>query len=67
MKYLLKFVLQTLVIMFVVTPVFVAYVIWEWKIPDTEIYKLYHRSTKRFMWVMGGKYQPKMKMKPTIY
>ena len=61
MKYLLKFVLQTLVIMFVVTPVFIAYVIWEWKLPDTEIYRLYHRSTKRFVWVMGGKYQPKMK------
>ena len=67
MKYLLKFVLQTLVIVFVVTPVFIVYVLWEWKIPDTEIYKFYHRSTKRFMWLIGGKYQPKPKMKPTIF
>jgi hypothetical protein len=61
MKYLLKFVLQTLIMLFVITPVFIVYVIWEWKIPDMEIFRLYHQSVKRFMWRIGGKYQPKMK------
>ena len=65
MKYILKFLLQTIVLAVFVFPVFIVYCVWNWEIPDTTIFKNYRKNSQRLMWRLSGKYQPTPK--PTTY
>jgi hypothetical protein len=59
MKYILKFIVQTLVII-VYTPIFLIVSVWNWKIEKEhfKIYELYHRASRRLLWRLSGKYVP---------